>query len=629
MVAPLSWILTLIAAGALACTAARAQSAAAPSPWASQTASGTGQVFQRGKLLIEWDPAGGSIAVYSAFTRQWHRAPLGGQAALVHANDWCLFQEGDRWTAFSAYRGFFEAIRLGPGAQLVNPSSQRNDSLAVVRDGDRVWIFSGFTGGWDALDAGPGALVEVQRHAVVVARDRQLWARSAWLPGWSAAATQQPVLALAADGMVGLAATRDALYGFSAQQGRWARTSVAGGAGVPQLVGDVAVWTPQGEVIGFSGLTGTFDRVAVPAAAPAVVDRQVAALPLGVDTLLYSAVTGRWVRHTCATVPALQSDAAVVVLRESGQVHAYSALTGGVATLPRAAAAVEVTRAVVSVVDGGGAAHLFSAQTGAWHPAPSGAIGAPLVSASGALLQSAGLDLWAFRAEDGSFVPWRTAAPATPHVDSQSAALGVSEADRAHAFDSRTGRWSTAALPGAGSPQVGQWRTNLVLARGQHAVGFAVQTGAWTATPLAAPAAVVQASSEVTLLRAGNQLWAYGAVPEVLGAWQFPAFRRIQAVGAPLPVWVRRAPGSCFVVAGPWAPNPVPWLGTGSLWLDPAVSAVAGWIAPADTATRGEPLLLPFVASSALRGTRWVIQGVVVGPGGGLRATEPCGLELW
>lgn len=590
-------------------------------------------MFQRGKLLVEWDPAGGSVAVFSAFTRAWHRRAIAPGASLTHANDWCLIREGTRWTAFGAYAGRFASVSLSATASLVNPASQRNDSLAVVRDGARVWAFSGFDGAWEVLDAGPAALVATQRHVAVVADGQRLWARSAWLPGWRPATAAQPVLAVAADGTAGVAETGAAIHGFSAALGRWNRTATPGGAGAGRTLGDVALFERSAEVVAFSGLTGTFARVAVPPGSAAVLDRQVAAVPMGAATLLYSAVDGRWQRHATSGggVPSLRTEASLVLLREPDRVHAFSALVGAVSTVMEVPVSVDATRALASVVGSGGQAYLYSARTGAWHPAP-GSAGRPQLGAVDALLPSAvpasSSNLWAFSGRDGSFVPLQAGANALTYVDPQSAAMAAADDAMAHAFDGRTGRWVSTALSGTTPPQVAQWRTAIVLARGTRAVGFAVQAGRFEEVDLGSSPSQLVASSEVVLVDTPALRWGFGAVPEVLGAWQFPAFRRIQPAGAPLALFVRRADASMFVGVSPWAAQPWPVAAGAALWLDPATAGLWATLAPADGAAVGVPLGVLPVAPAALRGTRWVFQGLVAGSSG-LRVTDPCDLELW
>lgn len=574
-------------------------------------ASGPGTVLERGKIIARHTTGSTTVEAFSAFTCSWDEVRLQGPPALLrHANDWALARDGRDWHVFSSLTGRWTKRRLGANATLVNPGSQRNDSLVVVRDGGGVHAFSGPTGRWYDLDVVPDA-VAVRRHALVVHAGSTLWGLSALGGGWVRYPGRVAVGTAAADGLAGVFETASAVYGFSASLLTWARDTAP--AGTNRAVrGDVALWSGGTEALAFSGLRGTFARAPTGPAAPTQ-DRQLAVVPAGTRTWLYSAVTGRWSALSTGTPPTVGTDATVALLDEGSTLHAFSAITGSLAPMPGAMSSA-LSRAVAVATDASGEVHSFSAITGRWHTAPPGTPAAlPLLAAQGALITLPGRVL-AFDLRRGSFAGVPTQGTVTQHVDSRSAVLAFSDAQGLHAYDARAGRWIRTPLQGSSPPQVVLWRMTLLAVDAGRLVGFGPQAGVFRELPVTGSVTNPVANSESARVRVGSELIAFGPLPEVLTQWQFPAFRRIHTLGAPVRVALRLPPHAVPLVLGfaPGPPAPVVLPGLGELFL--GAPAVLLPLEAADVDRGGRLLELGTPHAPALAGSEWWFQALYDGP---------------
>ena len=613
---------------ALVCCGAPAR-AQRPSSWATLQTSGPinlSSVQQLGKILTYQDA--GKLHVFSAFRRRWVSLPVSANATLRIANDWALVIDGASWHAFSAWRGAFASLQLGAGATVLNPATQRNDSLLLVHDAQDVWSFSGFTGQWTRHAVAAPPLVAVQRHTAVLVDGGRAFGISAfgggWIPGPSVAAPTS----LRADGTTGVLEDQGRWHGFSALRRTWSTEAGLGTVAQWQLDDDLAVWADGVRCVGFSGLRGTFATSVTGPAQRIDTDERAAAVTIAGAVHLYSAVLAAWTVLPTAATPAITVDSDMVLLTESSALHAYSAHTGTIATRPGAHTNASSANAVAAAQDAQGSLHLYSALAAIWQPAPSAATAMPWLAGNAVLLQSAAG--WAaFSARGGRIVPLPgVTSTATPHVDPQSSILALEDATHLHVFEARRDAWLSMAHAGRQPLMVRIWRTTLLAWDGVRAIGFGVQEGELEALAVAAPLLDLTASSESGRVAAGNQLIGFAAVGDLSSLWQMPEFRRTFVRGAELELQLAATPGAIaggvLALAPLVVPRPLPPLGP--LLVD--TSAVLPLPLSAVDAD-GRAFARFFVPDDpALAGMELFLQAVVVPAAGSPYLTRLCTVML-
>lgn len=612
----------LVAAAALPAAIAQA-----PPAWATLTLPqpvDPGALDGQGKLVVYREAA--AVHVFSAVTRRWHTTPIGAGAALQLFNDVLLVREPGTWRAFASYRGAFADLPVSPAAVLLNPGSQQNDSIVLVADAGQLHAFSGLTGAWVSRPVGAAFGAAVQRHTALLADGAVLAGMDAFSGQWHDHPVAAPVTWLSADGMAGLAAGGGFVHGFAAASGTWQSAPQPGGATFVRG-DDWGMWYGNGGALAFSGLGGGFATSADPASGVWTTQDLFAMLDGPRGLTAYSAVTGEFALPVAAPVQ-LHPDLAVAVLHDVLGARGYSALTNRCVRLAYLVGSIDTSAGLAYANEvGGGRAHLFSALTGVWHAAPpDAAFGPPLLTTTAAAL-TAPHGGYGFAAHDGSFAPLGFV-PLGFRGNGSSAPLCAFDASQLAAFDPRIARWRTTPRPGTGPVQFAIWRTSALVADGTTAFGFGAQAGAWHAFVVGQTGAALSANSEVAFLAINDTVSACSMLPEVLPFAQFPEFRRVQPLGAPLRLSVAlQAPAVAVLAVGPLGAGPTPVPAIGELWPSLGASALTTLVTPPS----GEPIRLswPLPNAPALAGVPLAMQAFVLPAVGAAYLTELATVRPW
>ncbi|MEM7205497.1 MAG: hypothetical protein AAF628_34895 [Planctomycetota bacterium] len=613
-----------LCSGVLA-TGARGQQT---SSWVRQVVPGglPAEIPRRGKLQYMVD--GTDLRVFSAFTRAWHSWPLPSGANLRHANDWVLIDDGmGEFTAFSSMRGTFERLVLSPNAYVMNPPSQGNDSIVLVRDDGQLWAFSGLRGHWVSLAVSPTAAASVLRQVAIVTDGTRLLGLSPFAGGWvgrdAGATTGGP----RAEGLYGVASTASELWAFSAQTKTWAREPLP--AGYAEAFGhDCALWDDGSDTLGYSALRGAFVRGGTGGGAALQADQQLALATNGSDTWLFSAPTGRWTYHSTAGVTSVELGAATALFVGPTAVDAYSAIRDSLATRYITPGFWEASWAAAVVVDATTQrSSFYSAFTGAWHDAPAGPPATvPRVSTNGGLIETHAGHA-AFSARSGRFVEVATGPGAIAVAEPASSILTVREPNALHVFEPRRELWLTQATRG-GPLSLHVWRTSMVAVEPGRAYGFGAQHGQIETLDFTGNVLEEAASSESGVLATATEVFGYSAVPDLISLWQFPEFRRMFARGSQLELQLRGPPqaaAAAFFAAPAPTPAPTP---LGPLLLAPTpylVMLPLGVVPGEGTLAAG----FPIPNSPFLTGFDATFQGALLPLSGGAYLTRLCNVAIF
>ena len=524
-----------------------------------------------GKVVAVAQPS--EIAAWSAFTRRWVSEPVSATPTFVVLNDAVLARDGLRWVAFSAMRGRFEPLSAGAASQLLNPASQNNDSIALVRDGNVLHAFSAFTGRWSSRTFSPSAAVVVQRHVAVVVDGLVATGVDAFTGQWHDIALDGQVVHLSADGVAGACATATRAFGFSALHRSWASAPCPANAQVLRN-DDWVVWHDGAVALGYSGITNTFASDFTGPFSALQGDDLFGAFVTPGLVHAFSAVTGTFRVAPMANGATLRTSSAAALVVDGPQLQAYSAPLGEFVPLAVDASNEAVAGCVVAVQERAtGRPWLFSALTGQWVAAPaSAAPSMPRLSTTGALLHGSG-GAFAFSARTHAFVPLAAAQP-NLECNESSAPLLAWDASEVFCFDGRSDRWIRVPRSGAGplSPQV--WRTSAFVVDGTEVMGFSAQGGVVERFALPGPLLSFRANSESASLVTADAVVAFSGVPEPYCLPQFPEFRRVAAVGSPFQLHQRLLQGEVALLGiGPSLASPLPVAGLGELLLDPVACA--------------------------------------------------------
>ncbi len=524
-----------------------------------------------GKLVHVVD--GGMLRVWSAATRDWRATAVPAVLFTMATNDCILARTSSRWIAYGATRGRFDSLTAAPASQLVNPTTQTNDSVLLVRDGDMLHAFSGFTGRWTSRAFSASASVATQRHVALVADGTQVSAFDAFTGHWTDQVVDGPVLRLSADGVCGFVATATMAYGYSALHRAFSQVP-ANGLATFLRNDDWAMLHDGAFAIAYSGLTNTFVSQPTGAALAMVGDDLVAALTVPGLAWAYSAMTGTFAAAPLAASGNLRVTTAALLLVDGAQLQAFSAATGAWASRGLVSAGESLAGGVVAAVEAAtDRPHLFSALTGQWHPAPvDAAAGMPLISTTGALLANS-TGTYAFSARTGAFVPL---ARSGLHLEANenSAPMFAWDATQAHLFDARADRWVSLDRPGTGPLHPHIWRTCGFAVDGGEVLGFSALSGTLQRRTWPQTLSSFRANSESVSLVGPTSVLAFSALPEALPLAQFPLFRRVVGLGAPFLLHLSLQQGDIALLGfGPPLPSPIALPGLGVLLLDPNVAA--------------------------------------------------------
>ncbi|GAB4139056.1 MAG: hypothetical protein Fur0037_05090 [Planctomycetota bacterium] len=604
----------LLSASAILAGVAGAQSPLADrSPWADLSVpGGTAQatVLALGKLVV--CAVASAIHVYSAFTREWSSRPMPQGAPIRQANDWVAFREPGAMVAFSSMSGRFESIPISASAVEVNPVSQRNDSLLVVRDGSRLLVFNGLSGDWTARAIGPGASVAVERHVALLADGSCLSGFSAYDGSWHDLAITGPVLSLSADGTAGVAEQVGLVHGFSAETGTWASSPALAGPASFVRDDDWAIWSDGSFALAFSGLRGSFAMVPAGTPSETVPRPDLCVLRDGNHAVLYSAITNSFAQHPLSQSGSILAGDAVAMLVDGTTLVGFSAVRGTATPLALDSGGEAVSSCVGAAVERtGGRPFLFSSLTAAWHAAPNGASpGLPRLAAQSALL-SAPSGHFAFSARSGRFLSVQDQA-GNEVVNPSSSILMLHDASDLFLFEPRSERWIRRPRSSTGPATAHVWRTSALFLDGNEAVGFGSRAGIPDSISLAEPPASYGSNSECSRVVTATHVYAFGAVPLVCPLHQFPEFRRVALAGSPVTFDVRVRSGEAALLAiGFLASSPIPLGALGELLVNPAPAAIL-LVTPDPGKDRAR---LRFPTPAAGLGIEWGCQALFLGAG--------------
>lgn len=594
-----------------------------PAGWVFQPAPNLATSATAALGKIAWAVTGNEVLAFSANTRRWASLPYSGTYTARQTNDWLMVDLGTTIAAFSAARGSFETISVSAGKTIVNPSANRNDVLLAVRDGNTLWTFSGMAGTWSSRNVSPNAAIAVERNAMIVVDGPNLAGYSATLDAWTTAVAAQAPSLSGISHTLGWAIAGNVIWGFSAIMGTWSSVTLTQPPlGSPVSNGDVALWKSSAELVGFSGITGSFDVLATPATSLNLQtsDHVGYASPDGVLHYGFGSTAPQWTVFTSTAPAAATVSGSIVILTEPTQVIAYSGIIGTAVATPLAGATSAIAVSVAASLDAGNSTlRLYSSLLGAWFNAPVGAqIALPELARSGALLTDGGTQWWGFSSRFGNFVPHNSGANPTRWVGAESSILAVESDTALAAFDARRNHWATVPVVATHRPlDIRIWRTSFVahIPQTGQLLGFGALNGEFESAPINGALVNIRANSEVGLVHTTTGLHGYAAFPDLGTEVQFPEFRRLTAVGAPFTIrMIGEANAAHGIVIGVPDALDTPVPGLGVLRLVPA-SIVA--FPPATLDANGRyalPLTIP--ASPALRGLEFGLQAVVV-PGAG------------
>lgn len=565
-----------------------------------------------GKIAVYQDQ--GILHAWSAFTRTWTAFPVTVNATLRLTNDCLLIRDGTQWTAYSSYSGRFAPLAVSVSAQLVNPTGQDNDSVLLVSDQGTLHAFSGFVGNWVARPISGQAMVAVQRHVAVLADGSTVGGFDAHGGQWHDTTAAATPTAVTCDGYAGAVETATDAYGFSGIHASWVRAPKPAGA-VRVRNDDWILWHDGVQATAFSALQGTMANASFGAFAVANSEDLFGVFTTPSGYVAWSAITGQFSPVLAPPSAIVRSNVGVALFVEPQQVTGFSPARGTTATVAIASVAEGVAGVVAYALPSlNGTPLLFSALTGSWHTPPGDVIGgAPLLSTTIAALPTSG-GVRAFSSRSGAFVPLNGPGLSLD-VQTTSAPAAAWNSTLLASFDCRTDRWVTLPRSGTGAPTVQIWRTEMFVVDGNAVHGFGTQAGTWHSTPLPEPWVAGRASSESATVITNTHILAFSAVSETAALSQFPEFRRVQPVGAPLRLQLRLPQGdSAFLAGSSRATSPLQLPGLGALWLDPTFMN-ATFTLP-DVGQDRATYVLPVPAQPALRGSEWFFQSLVL-PGNG------------
>lgn len=606
----------LTAALALACLggAVRAQG---PSAWARLAIPGgtaSIQVQSLGKLVLAQEQD--VVHVFSATTRAWHSHPATGAPTVRLSNDWLLWRDAAGFVAFSSMRGTFERLAAGPTAYVVNPASQRNDSIVLVRDGAQLHHFCGFDGLWRTRSLGVNAGVAVQRNVAIVSDGNVLGGLGAYAQAWVDVPAAGPATMLSADGSGAVAIVGNTVHGFSATVGSWSSAAAPAPGASFVRSDDWAAWHDGNVALAYSGLRGVFQATQVGPVGEVAVQEDLLALRSGVAVHFFSPVTGTWTLAGLGLQGSLVASTAVALLADGPNLQAYSALRGTLSSLTLDASAYTLSGCVVAALPRDGSPPwLFSSLLAQWIQAPADVHATlPLLASQSALLSTTtGWRGYSARTGLATLLPVQ----GTPIANAGSAIAAVWNATDLHVFDARRDTWLTHPRTGSGAPALQAWRTTLAGHEGAAAIGYGASSGRLEATVLQEPATSVTANSECGVVATAAALYAWSSASEAGPLVQFPEFRRIQPTGSPcrMQVQLGAAPAAVLGV-GPLASQPASVPGIGILLPDPASLATILCLPDPGESRHVRDVQVP--ADPALRGTRWWFQALLLpAPGSG------------
>lgn len=602
-----------------------ALAAQAPSPWTVLDVPGGVQpnaIQQIGKIITYTEP--NQVTAYSGFAHAWVPLATSGPANVRVGNDLALAIDGTTFNAFASYTARWQSITLGPGATLLNPTNQRNDSIWLVRDGNDLWAFTAFRGTWTRITASGGALVQTERHVAMVVDGTTLHGLSALHDAWVTTQAPAAPTVFRARGTAAVVASAAGIHGFSALANAWTTFSAPGAN--PQIAADddVQVIFDGTTYVGFSGLRGEFAQTTLPANATLRLEETLChATDNSTQHWVYTAVRNAWTTLPSAPGATVLLGSNALLLGLPDRVHAYSAMRDNVATALGQFPITALSRSVASMQDSNGI-KFYSAILGAWFDAPAGTT-SEISDVAGFVHTPTGIS--AFSSRTGRF----TALPVTPPLSTViaigNAVQAVVAGNTLHVFDPRRERWLSAPLQG--TPQIGTHRTTLLVIDGTRAYGYGSFSSHLTPVTLPGPATIVRPNSESGSLDVANAVFAHSSVPDLLTLWQYPEFRRIYVTGTPLEVQIQARDGAGFLFLGlrPLA-TPVAFGGLGLLELDPAALLLLSGLPMSIVQNHGR-LVLPVPDSRWLRGLEISLQGVVLPASGSPYFTQSTSVALF
>ncbi|MEZ5965700.1 MAG: hypothetical protein R3F56_17835 [Planctomycetota bacterium] len=617
--------LTSLAALLAVCTGACSLAAAqTPPAWTVLDVPGGVQasgVQQIGKIITYVD--NGQVWAYSAFAHEWVSIPASPAASVRVANDLALVVDGTSYHAFASYTGAWDTISLGASAVVVNPTSQRNDSIWLILDGGTLWAFTAFHGRWIQLPVGAAAAIQTERHVAIVVDGTVAHGLSAMRDAWVSTTLPAAPNAWRARGTAAVAASSAGLAGFSALANAWSTAAAPGSNPQISLHDDVQVISDGSTYVGFSGLHGGFAPINLPGTITLTLGETLCHATDGASNWVYTAVRNTWSTLPSTTGALLTVGSNGLLLTLNDRVHAYSAMRDNVATALGSSPLTAMARSVASMHAGGGI-KLYSAILGQWFDAPAGSA-VEISDVAGFVHTASGIA--AFSSRSGRFTPLATTPAATTVIAIGNAVQAVIDNNTLHVFDPRRERWMSGALQG--TPQVGTHRTTLLVIDGTRAYGYGSFSSQLSAVDLPSSATIIRPNSESGSLDVANAIYAHSSVPDILTLWQYPEFRRVYVTGTPLELQVHAQNGTGFFFLGlRLLATPAPFGALGLLELDPSALVTLSGLPVPISQNRGT-LTLAVPDLPSLRGLELSFQAVVLPTVGAPYLTQSASLSTF
>jgi len=445
---------------------------------------------------------------------------------------------------------------------------------------------------------------------------------------WHDTTALVPPQVLDCDGIAAIAidANGPNLYAFSAMHRNWQVS--AGLAGAQFARGDdwCLFWTAS-QMLGYSGITGTFSGVLNHGASAVPFRRDLCAMvatPGGFRA--YSAVRNSMSQPLAPSNATVRVGEATAILVDGLQVTGYSATLGNSATITLNSAAEAVSSTVATAIENStGTPFCYSGLLGTWHsPPPDTQPGVPQLTATSILLPATS-GAYAFSARSGSFVP--LAGSGIVLLGNDQSSVGAAwDANNLFAFDARSDSWSSVPRNSTVPPLVQIWRTSFFAIDGATAHGFGSQSGTWSSTVLPEPYFTGRANSESSRVVTATHILGHSPLATTLSLTQFPEFRRVQSTGAVARFTIPLSGGGLAVLAGGFfTATPTAVSGLGDFWLAAPLATILLISMPGEERVTYE---LSVPSSPGLVGTQWAFQALAVPNAAGPYLGQATGLYL-
>jgi hypothetical protein len=604
-----------------------ASTAAVPAPaqlpaWSSIPATASQTVQLEQSLLVVTQ--GNTVRAFSALTKSWTAiSTLFGTPAVTLMNEHVVVRDGPMYYGYSPRTGAFTSVFVSSPAPTIVGVASPQTWHTVVIDGSLLHVFYAFSGQWISY-AFPSAPVVTTamngRYCFLVSEGGNLFGVSSFHGALVAA--PPGATALGAWGNVGIASSSGWVHGFSAARASWASMPAAATPVVTTGNAQPAcVAINDGVSLSmFSGHTGWFTTLPVPATAGLHLDRYVAVALDGSNAHAYSALLGTSASLAFAAPPTVIKQQMFVLLDDGSNLTAYSPAKGAFGiSIPTGGMTLQ-TRAQIATLTpaGSGApAAVYSSYRNEWFGGPGAGGAASYLTAASVVVESAGGGLWGWSLRGDGWIHQPAPALEVAIAGTSPPALAETFFGRAgttlYTFNPRTGAWRTTTTTAAAT-LVRAHHSVVVAQDGLAAYAFDLWSDRWTTQPLQAPYSNGGGQVQAAWVTDGVGVHAYGGMGQLAMSGEFPDFYRATTIGSRLALQIAGETGAWMLLGVSLVPATIPVPPAGTLFLDPAsiVLIVNGSIAGSGIFELG--IQLP--ADPALSGLTPHFQAAIAGPAG-------------